>query len=1055
MDAVGVLTTTGQVDLPVMYLAKDGWVKVVHTCYVVDKMVFGSLVLGADFASLYCQGMTWDEGGRIAVTAAAARGIDEDVQAYNLPDIPGVRVLEYPNGTVEIISIDFVLSKRSDEPQFTCRWIWRGGDPPGTFYKANRGDYNPKLTAQEELNLRAETDKLITNGWVKPYAGRVRNILPWVLVAQPHKPSTPLRMCLDFRALNKHLVSEPVRDIVNCVDTLHQWRSVRRGYTLDVIKCYYCIRMCESLWPYLCVMINGEIFTMVVMGFGVCIAPKVATSAIRWLLMKVPYPISSYLDDVVIEESDPNVVIAVNQNGQLLEDPPCVTAVRDALGNGRMYCKPTIIIGANNSRVLGLSLHNDGGEISWARREDLSLEINLDGDEVVTKRELAGWCGKLTALVPVASWLRPHVSMLLRVISALAWDKPVDAVYLDLAHYIQQKFNSEGDPARGIWYCPRPSDAKAWHIHADASSVAMGATLSYERDDGKIVLVRDAAWLLDRRGVLRHINVTELCAATRALAWAAPFIAGAVYLHVDNECVRSWIERYQSGQTVKRGGLSTTIVGRRLQAIVDITEPFKSFTVCRVASDQNPSDILSRLDSKYTSLIDSICYDNNSMDIEADLSLCAGAAINEPLLNDEMFLNLGEVVEGQYDDDELFKARRALKHGRLLPEDVELDLQQVYRELEIDEYDILRRRYIAPYQGKEVCVPVIPEGMRVELIHSVHGLLCHVGQRRTFEAITSIAWFPGIIDQTAAWLQKCDICNRRTQPLIIKHDISLFSSSVLSEAEPFSVVSADIVYLPKAYLSQQCAVCRFACLIELEGEDADHIRDAFEASWRILGKRPKILLTDNQTGFLSCDLPGVSRVFTAPRSSQSNGMVESLHRTVRMWTRSVMADDNELDIASAVAKVMRAYNNTVHSVTQRIPAEMMKLESTDVEWQRLIAKCVADAERKLESCTYHELFPGAIVRMRQVNKYDKIITKTMDMPFSEKRWRVLGFISSSRGLVTTSPNDDYGLFRKAKIICDKEVKVVHVSRLTHCKPGEVDVQDLRRAMRRMTRDSPQ
>ncbi|KAF4741386.1 hypothetical protein FOZ63_001736, partial [Perkinsus olseni] len=370
-----------------------------------------------------------------------------------------------------------------------------------------------------------------------------------------------------------------------------------------------------------------------------------------------------------------------------------------------------------------------------------------------------------------------------------------------------------GDPARGTWYCPRPKDARAWHVHADASLVAMGATLSYERDDGKLVLVRDAAWLLDRRGGLRHINVNELCAATRALAWAAPFVSGVVHLHVDNECVRNWIERYQEGQTVKRGGLSTTIVGRRLQSIFDIAEPLASFTVSRVASEDNPSDPLSRLDDKFIALLDSISYDTtHDIDVEADLNPSAGAALNQPLLDDEMFLNLGEVVEGQYDDDDLFKVRRALR--------------LVYQELEIDECDVLRRKYVAPYLGKEVCVPVIPETMRAELIHSVHGLLCHVGQRRTFEAITSIAWFPGIIDQTAEWLDKCDVCNRRTRPLIVKHDISLFSPDLLSQAKPFSVVSADIVYLPKAYLSQQCAICRFACLIELEGEDTGHITDA-------------------------------------------------------------------------------------------------------------------------------------------------------------------------------------------------------------------------------------
>ncbi|KAF4711566.1 hypothetical protein FOZ62_017784 [Perkinsus olseni] len=75
-----------------------------------------------------------------------------------------------------------------------------------------------------------------------------------------------------------------------------------------------------------------------------------------------------------------------------------------------------------------------------------------------------------------------------------------------------------------------------------------------------------------------------------------------------------------------------------------------------------------KLDDKFIALLDSISYDTtHDIDVEADLYPSAGAAFNQPLLDDEMFLNLGEVVEGQYDDDDLFKVRRALRLGRLLP----------------------------------------------------------------------------------------------------------------------------------------------------------------------------------------------------------------------------------------------------------------------------------------------------------------------------------------------------------------------------------------------------
>ncbi|KAF4712095.1 hypothetical protein FOZ63_020188, partial [Perkinsus olseni] len=203
---------------------------------------------------------------------------------------------------------------------------------------------------------------------------------------------TALRMCLDFRLLNKYLVNDPIRDMVNCVDTLHKWRSVTKGYTLDVTKCYYTVRMCPSLYKYMVVMINNALYCMTVLPFGVCFAPKAVTAVITFLLKDVPFPTSSFIDDVIIEEEN-DVEVPVNESGQLQYDPPAVVAVREALARGNMYCKPAQIIGAPHSRVLGLDLHIQDSVVCWRRRQDQSLDVDLCGS--LTKRDVARWCGRV------------------------------------------------------------------------------------------------------------------------------------------------------------------------------------------------------------------------------------------------------------------------------------------------------------------------------------------------------------------------------------------------------------------------------------------------------------------------------------------------------------------------------------------------------------------------------------------------------------------------------------------------------------------------------------
>ncbi|KAF4735917.1 hypothetical protein FOZ63_007677, partial [Perkinsus olseni] len=340
-------------------------------------------------------------------------------------------------------------------------------------------------------------------------------------------------------------------------------------------------------------------------------------------------------------------------------------------------------------------------------------------------------------------------------------------------------------------------------------------------------------------------------------------------------------------------------------------------------------------------------------------------------------------------------------------------------DIAINEYDVLVREYYAPCKGEMVTVPVIPNSLKAEVVHGIHSLLCHSGCRRILEALSGLCWFVNMLDEAAAMLSNCDVCSRQSRPMIVKHDIGIFSPERLRHAKPFSVVSADVVYLPEPYLSQQCAVSKFACLIRLTGEDAITIQQAFERSWEILGKRPEYLLTDNAASFISCQLPEVKRLFTPVRSSQSNGMVESLHRTVRRWVRAVLADDPSMDIETAIHRVMRAYNSSRHSVTGQIPSDMLDTDPESVEWKRLVDKMVLQAEKKLHTSTKHVLYPGCIVRVRAVTRFDKVISNSNDTPFSERRWRVVGF-PTSNGLITDA--DDYGYFRKVKVVSDGEVK---------------------------------
>ena len=66
---------------------------------------------------------------------------------------------------------------------------------------------NMNAVAQAQSKSGSFVRKWQKNGWLIPYNqekfGEVACILPLIAVAQPHKPTTPVRPCLDCRAANE------------------------------------------------------------------------------------------------------------------------------------------------------------------------------------------------------------------------------------------------------------------------------------------------------------------------------------------------------------------------------------------------------------------------------------------------------------------------------------------------------------------------------------------------------------------------------------------------------------------------------------------------------------------------------------------------------------------------------------------------------------------------------------------------------------------------------------------------------------------------------------
>ena len=201
--------------------------------------------------------------------------------------------------------------------------------------------------------------------------------LPLIAQVQGHKATPPVRPVLDYRLLNKHLISTPGRDAVVCEETLRKWRKdgdPSELALLDIKKAYLQVHVAPELLRFQTVVRKGQLFVMTRMGFGLSIAQKFKNMIVRWITRWMP-AVDNYVDDLKAPSRDcPDVASKLAEHG--LPTEPAEPFVE--------------------SSVLGLQQSKDE-IVMWRRRDRAELELL----SVITKRAVFQWCGRLTGHVPV------------------------------------------------------------------------------------------------------------------------------------------------------------------------------------------------------------------------------------------------------------------------------------------------------------------------------------------------------------------------------------------------------------------------------------------------------------------------------------------------------------------------------------------------------------------------------------------------------------------------------------------------------------------------------
>ncbi|XP_065190714.1 uncharacterized protein LOC135821644 [Sycon ciliatum] len=769
-------------------------------------------------------------------------------------------------------------------------WKWCDGAAPSSPIGTGIGEYSRQgLSDDQEVKFVTEVQNWIDQGWLVPYDegshGEIGGVLPLLAVCQEHKVSTPVRPCLDYRALNSLIVSHPGLDAPACEEKLRKWRQCGDAMDiLDIRKAFLNVRVQPALQRFQVVAWKGQKFVMQRMGFGLSIAPKVMDAIVRWVTKDFPAT-DNYVDDILTPRHQTKELAASLQRYGLPTKPP---------------------VKLEEACVLGLKIDAEGDQLRWDRRDPTSIDIPA----VLTKRSIFRWCGALTAHYPVCRWLRPMSSWLRRLACLTdAWDEPVPEELQVLCRDVMARVLKE-DPVHGAWSVPS-GEEHSWKIWCDASSIAYGVALEV---DGRVV--EDQCWLRLKNDT-RHINLSELEAVIKGLSLAVEWNVRKVKVLTDSKTVYGWLSSlFGHLKRIKVSGLNKVVVHRRLQIIDDLIKAADlSVDLEWVPSASNKADELTRVPEKLVQY-----WKGQSGVGEFDVGV-SGACIDPSALGP---VSLQEIASEQ-ESDAAITAVIAAKTAE--QEVVAAGYKKIQNQLCVAD-GVLMRSFKVP-TGEEEVVPVVPESLEERVLRAAHLQTGHAGWEGTWRFLQCRCFFPSMAAKSQDFVGKCQACAVASP----QRGESVPATRSAMPSGPWNTVFIDTMELGgsrdgRFHCVLVCvdAFTKWTEVVPLPRHDARSVADAFLSICARWGP-PEIVRCDNGTEFVNAIMSALFAAFGvrvqhgAVRHPQSQGTVERFNPTLLTLIRKVLEEED--DWKAALDLLLFKYRVRPHSVTRISPAEAM------------------------------------------------------------------------------------------------------------------------------------
>jgi hypothetical protein len=228
---------------------------------------------------------------------------------------------------------------------------------------------------------------------------------------------------------------------------------------------------------------------------------------------------------------------------------------------------------------------------------------------------------------------------------------------------------------------------------------------------------------------------------------------------------------------------------------------------------------------------------------------------------------------------------------------------------------------------------VVPSSMKRDVLIQAHNVRTagHLGQSKTFKKIQRTYYWLGCRTEVQRWVKQCEACARKKSPSA-KARAALQNSLV---GAPLERVAVDIFGpLPRSRLGNRYILVvtdyfiKWAEAYPLRNQEAETVARVLVEQFICRFGVPLSLHSDQGSNFESnvfqsvCKLLGIHKTRTTAYHPQSDGLVESLNRTIQNML-SIYVREDQVDWDVHLPYVMMAYRASEQETVGVNPNRMM------------------------------------------------------------------------------------------------------------------------------------